>query len=148
MAAEPLVVLIIDDNPQLLKVFTQGLPLVGDFTVYTAENGGEGLERFYEVHPDCVVIDVKMPELDGYQLTRAIRGDPSTAATPLIILTAMGQEWDRYVGIVSGVDRYMIKPVRPSELAEAIREACAMSEEQRLQRLQELVDAPPPQNEG
>ena len=145
---EAYTVLVVDDNPQLLKVFAEGLPLVGAFTVITAANGIEGLERYYEIHPHCVVIDVKMPELDGYQLTRALRGDPESAITPLIILTAMGQAWDRFEGLVAGVDRYLVKPVRPSELAAAIREACALSETERLQALQALLDAPLPKQEG
>src|SRR5271165_5273071 len=86
-----LTILLIDDNPKLIKLFTEALREMCDYTLVTAENGIEGLEKFFEVRPDCVVIDVKMPGLDGYQLVRALRGDPDSAQTPLIIMTAMAQ---------------------------------------------------------
>src|SRR5215475_9336046 len=99
-------VLVVDDDPDLLQLLTDGLELLGNFTVVSATDGMQGLERFFEVRPDCMIIDVKMPGLDGYQLVRALRGDPESAATPLIILTAMAQDQNRMAGLVSGVDQY------------------------------------------
>jgi CheY-like chemotaxis protein len=140
MSEVQLTVLVIDDNPDLLKVYTLGLPLVGPFKVVTAADGAAGLEAYYATRPDCVVIDVKMPELDGYQVTRALRGDPETEHTPLIILTAMNQDWDRFQGLASGIDSYLVKPVKPSELAVAVREACALSQAEREHRLQDIAE--------
>jgi CheY-like chemotaxis protein len=80
-----------------------------------------------------------MPELDGTQLTRALRGDPKTADVPIIILTAYAQEQNRRLGELSGADFYLAKPVKPSELAVKIREAIAITAEQRMARLRRLA---------
>src|SRR5262245_41737801 len=96
-------ILVVDDDRDLLPSLEAMLETLTDFTVVTAQDGAKGLERFYEVRPRCVIIDVKMPELDGYQFVRALRGDPETSTTPLIILTAMAQDQNRLAGIVSGV---------------------------------------------
>jgi|SRR5215469_11407929 len=133
-------ILIIDDNPQLLRAYAEGLPLVGRFVVTTAVNGIEGLKRYEEVHPHCVVVDVKMPGLDGYQFVQALRGDLQTATTPLIILTALTQDDERFHGLATGADRYLVKPVRPSELAAAIYQVCALDEDDRVAQLRKLVE--------
>jgi DNA-binding response OmpR family regulator len=124
-------VLLIDDNLDIRTSFANNLSKYEGFTVVTAENGEQGLNRFYETRPDCVVIDVRMPELDGLQLTRALRGDPDTAETPLIMLTALNQDTDRLAGVMSGIDQYLVKPVKPSDLAQVIREALSRSADAR-----------------
>src|SRR5262245_19003688 len=91
-ASRSFTVLIVDDNRELLDLITESLTLLGDYTVLTADNGADGLARAVEIRPDCMVIDIKMPGLDGYQLVRALRGDPATAALPLVILTALTQD--------------------------------------------------------
>lgn len=136
-------VLIIDDNLQLLDLVAKSLSLVGNYAVITADNGATGLEKFVEHRPDCVVIDVRMPGLDGYQLVRAIRGDPTMATTPLVILTAMAQDRDRYAGLAAGADQYLLKPIEPLTLVAAIQQALLMSDTERQQRLQALAEAPP-----
>ncbi len=133
-------VLIIDDNRDVLDLITQSLTLLGDYTVVTADNGADGLALAVEMRPDCAVIDVKMPGLDGYQLVGALRGDPETAAMPLIILTALTQEHYRFAGLLMGVDRYLTKPVTPSALVQAIHEVIRLSEAERARRLQALFD--------
>lgn len=92
-------VLIVDDNPLLLEFMQDVLQEMGDFNVVTASNGIEGLEQFYQARPDCAVIDVKMPGLTGYQLVRALRGDPETAQTPLVLLTALAQDSEQFAGL-------------------------------------------------
>jgi CheY-like chemotaxis protein len=138
-------VLIVDDNPNLLSIITDSLLELGDFQVVTAADGAEGLAAFYAEHPDCMVIDVKMPGLDGYQLVRAIRGDPETAGTPLVILTALVQDSNRLAGMAAGVDCYLTKPVKPQDLVAAIQQAIARSEAERRQQLRVLVEEPPPE---
>jgi DNA-binding response OmpR family regulator len=133
-------VLIIDDNRELLDLITQSLTLLGDYTVVTADNGADGLALAVEMRPDCAVIDVKMPGLDGYQLVRALRGDPETAAMPLSILTALSQEHYRFAGLLAGADQYLTKPVTPSVLVQAIHEAVRVSEAERARRLHALLD--------
>jgi CheY-like chemotaxis protein len=136
-------VLIVDDNPNLLSIITDSLLELGDFQVVTTADGAEGLAACYAEHPDCMVIDVKMPGLDGYQLVRAIRGDPETAGTPLVILTAMIQDGNRFAGMAAGVDCYLTKPMKPQDLVAAIQQAIARSESERRQQLRELVEEPP-----
>ncbi len=133
-------VLVVDDNADLRALVAETLRKLAGFTVVTAEDGAEGLERYFEVRPACVVIDVKMPGLDGYQLVRALRGDPESSATPLVILSAMVQERDRLAGFLSGADEYLLKPVSPLDLVRTIRQVIARSEAERRERLRSLLD--------
>jgi DNA-binding response OmpR family regulator len=141
-------VLIVEDNPDLLDLLLLSLPRLGPFKVYGVADGIAGLEQFYELRPQCVVIDIKMPGLDGYQLVRALRGDPDTAGTPLIILTALAQQKDHFAGLAAGADLYLIKPVTPQALVEAIHQVIRVSEADRLQRLEALLEEEPPEPEA
>lgn len=132
-------ILVVDDNPDLRELIADSLTMLGNFQVVKAENGIVGLERYFEVHPDCVVIDVKMPGLDGYQLVRALRGDPESATTPLVILTAMAQDKDRFAGLAAGADQYLLKPIKPLELVAAIQRAVTVGDEQRRRNLESLA---------
>lgn len=133
-------ILVVDDNPDLLHLISESLSMIGQYQVVRAVNGIEGLEKYYECQPDCVVIDVKMPGMDGYQLVRVLRGDPSSAETPLVILTALVQEKDRLIGLASGVDFYLAKPIKPRELVVAIQNALKAGDEARVRRMQQLVE--------
>ncbi|HLY30587.1 MAG TPA: response regulator [Ktedonobacterales bacterium] len=135
-------VLVIDDNRELLQLITDTLTLLGDYTVLTAENGADGLILAVESRPDCAIIDVKMSGLDGYQVVRALRGDPETAAMPLVILTALSQDHYRFAGLLAGADRYLTKPIKPPDLVAAIHEAIRTSQEERLTRAHALIDEP------
>jgi DNA-binding response OmpR family regulator len=134
-------ILLIDDDPHLLPVLAIMVQTFTGCTVVTAADGVAGLERVAEVIPDCIVVDVKMPHLDGHQFVRALRGDPETATVPLIMLTALVQDAERFAGMATGVDVYLTKPVPPQELLAAIRRALATTEEQRAQRLHALVES-------
>ncbi len=138
--SEPYTVLIVEDNVELLDILSRALRRIGHFNVVGASDGVTGLEQYYVVHPNCMVIDVKMPGLDGYQLVRALRGDPTTAATPLIILTAMTQDKERFAGLAAGADLYLLKPITPQDLAAAIHRAILISEQERQHQLQTLAD--------
>lgn len=141
-------VLVVDDSADLRALVAESLRKLGHFTVVTAEDGAVGLERYFEARPDCVVIDVKMPGLDGYQLIRALRGDSASSGTPLVILSAMVQERDRLAGYLSGVDEYLVKPVSPLELVHTIGRVIGRGEEERRQRLQSLLDDQSDEIEG
>jgi CheY-like chemotaxis protein len=141
-AARGRTVLIVDDNRELLALIRESLTLLGDFTVLTAADGVEGLERALEQRPDCVVIDIKMPGLDGYQLVRALRGDPATAQMPLVLLTALPQDHHRFAGSLVGADRFLTKPIKPDELVAAIEEAIRTGADERRRRMRTAVDEP------
>lgn len=136
-------VLLIDDDRDLLPSLVATLGALTSYTVVTADNGIAGLERFFEVLPDCAVVDVKMPGIDGYQFVRAVRGDPATMGVPLVILTAMTQDRDRFLGLAAGVDQYLLKPVKPLDLVAAIQNAISLGEAERQRRLETLLDEIP-----
>ncbi len=132
-------VLVVDDDPDLLHLLADGLELLGNFNVVSATNGIEGLERFFEIHPDCMIIDVKMPGLDGYQLVRALRGDPESAAIPLIILSALAQEQNQLAGLALGADDYLVKLVDIYDVVAAVERAVQVGTAEREQRMQALL---------
>jgi two-component system phosphate regulon response regulator PhoB len=136
-------VIIVDDNPELLMSLTFALSNLPSprFCIRTADNGIAGLEQVSEMQPHCVIIDVKMPGLEGPQLVRALRGDPATATIPLIILSAMVQEKDIQRGLYAGADEYLTKPITPEGLVAAILRTIALNANERAIRLQMLAEA-------
>ena len=135
-------VLIVDDNRDLLHLVTESLTLLGNFTVLVAEDGIAGLEQAVQCRPDCMVIDIKMPGLDGYQLVHALRGDPATATIPLVILTALPQERYRLAGMIAGADQHLTKPIKPADLVAAIQSAISLSLAERAARMRTLAHEP------
>ncbi len=132
-------VLVIDDNPTIVELIKYAINLQGAYHVLVAYDGVQGLERVYTDHPDCVIIDVKMPRMDGYQLVRCLRGDVRTVDTPMIILSAMTREEDQITGFLSGVDEYLTKPFKPSALNAAIERVLRLTPAERQRRMDHLV---------
>src|SRR5438874_11560095 len=132
-------ILVIDDNPTIVELIKYAVNLQAAYQVVVAYDGVQGLERVYSEHPDCVIIDVKMPRMDGYQLVRCLRGDARTANTPLIILSAMTRDEDQMTGLLSGVDEYMTKPFKPSALNATIERVLRLTPIERQQRMDYLV---------
>jgi len=133
-------VLIVDDNEELIASLSFALRTLGSFRIEVAGDGAEGLAKAVALHPDCMVIDVKMPEIDGLQLVRALRGDSATADIPLVILSALVQEYDQALGMYAGADQYLTKPSKPQVVIAAIRRVIALSAEERMRRLRDLAE--------
>ncbi|MBK1879705.1 response regulator [Pelagicoccus mobilis] len=103
-------ILVVEDNPDVLKFLKDEIS--EHFEVRSAENGIEGLEKISESHPDLIVTDVMMPEMDGIEFCRKIREDNETCHIPVIILTARTADEHYIEGIETGADEYFSKPVR------------------------------------
>src|SRR5215469_17835808 len=132
-------VLVIDDNPTIVELIKYAVRLQADYQVSVAYDGVQGLERILAEHPDCVIIDVKMPKMDGYKLLRCLRGDTDTADIPLILLSAMTREEDQLTGLLSGADEYLTKPFKPNALNAAIEKVLRLTPADRQRRMDYLL---------
>ncbi len=112
-------ILLIEDNPQMRENVLLLLSLE-QFQAIGAENGKRGLELIQREHPDLVLCDVMMPDMDGYEVLQAIRANPATALLPFILLTAKGEKPDQRHGMNLGADDYLVKPVAKADLLAAI----------------------------
>lgn len=110
-------ILIVDDEASIRRILETRLKMVG-YEVATAADGEEALEIFSKFNPDLIILDVMMPKLDGYGVTREIR---RTSDTPIIILTALGDVSERITGLELGADDYVIKPFSPKELEARVK---------------------------
>lgn len=113
-------ILIVDDNPNALKLVGYALHREG-FEVAVAKDGAEALEKAEKDPPALVILDIMMPDMDGYEVCRRLRATPQTARTPVIMLTAKGRAEDRVMGFQAGADDYVTKPVLPAELVARVR---------------------------
>jgi PAS domain S-box-containing protein len=108
-------VLIADDNPAGLELVREGLsPFVS--SVIEASDGREALEKIRESRPDLVLLDIQMPEMDGYQVLREIRSDPALKNLRVVALTAFAMQGDRERALEAGFDDYITKPVNAAKL--------------------------------
>jgi PAS domain S-box-containing protein len=108
-------VLVADDNPAGLELVRESLKKYTS-SIIEAANGREALEKIRSSRPDLVLLDIQMPEMDGYQVVRAIRRDPSLHGLRVVALTAFAMEGDREKALDAGFDDYITKPVTVSEL--------------------------------
>jgi DNA-binding response OmpR family regulator len=113
------VVLVADDDPDILQLVTFRLEGAG-YEVVQAADGEEALRLAQELKPDLAVLDVTMPKLTGYDVTRQLREDDATRDIPVILLTARVQEADVEQGLEAGADDYLTKPFSPQELRERV----------------------------
>lgn len=111
----PQTVLVIDDERDLLDLIAHHLKAAG-FDVLTAARGSEGSRLAAEKHPDLILLDIMLPDVQGTDILRKLRQDAATASIPVIFLTARGEEVDRVVGFELGAEDYVVKPFSPREL--------------------------------
>jgi two-component system alkaline phosphatase synthesis response regulator PhoP len=112
-------ILVVDDEIYIVHILDFSLGMEG-YEVLTALDGEQALERVRSEKPDLVVLDIMMPKLDGYEVCRAIKSDPATRNTPVILLSAKGRNVDQKMGFDVGADDYITKPFSPRKLVERI----------------------------
>jgi DNA-binding response OmpR family regulator len=120
VSAEPTLILVADDNDDILALVSFRLERAG-YTVIQARDGEEALRMAGEHRPQLAILDLMMPRLDGYEVTRGIRRDPAIADMPVMLLTARSQEADVARGFDVGADDYVRKPFSPQELLSRVQ---------------------------
>jgi DNA-binding response OmpR family regulator len=117
-------VLLVDDEPDQVEMYQLGLELAG-FEVISAFTGTDGIRLAIERSPDAIVLDVRLPDLTGWDVCRILNADPRTAGIPILILTAAATATlpDQVAG--SGCAAYLLKPCFPDHLARRVREVIA-----------------------
>ena len=116
----PTRILVAEDDPDIGNLLDHYLKKAG-FIATVVASGGDVMPHIKRDAPDLVVLDIMLPGLDGLEVCRAIRSDPNSAAIPIIMLTAKGEESDRIVGLELGADDYITKPFSPNEVVARIR---------------------------
>jgi two-component system KDP operon response regulator KdpE len=133
MATNPFagsLVLVADDEPRMIRFIQTNLELDG-FRVTTASNGLEAVEKVRTELPDLVILDVMMPEMDGFQALQAIR---QMSEVPVIMLTVKGEERDKHLAFSSGADDYLTKPFSPVELSDRCKAVLRRASDQSTRR--------------
>ena len=113
-------ILIVDDSPSQLVGIKRIVEKLGHQTI-TAEDGAAGVDAAKREVPDLILMDVVMPNLNGFQATRSIAKDAKTSHIPIILVTTKDQETDRVWGIRQGAKAYVTKPINEGELVETIQ---------------------------
>jgi len=108
-------ILVVDDEPDVVHLVEYNLK-AADYDVVTAADGEQALKKARAAMPNLIILDLMLPELDGLEVCKLLRRDQSTAAIPIIILTAKSAEMDRVLGLELGADDYLTKPFSPREL--------------------------------
>jgi len=128
-------ILVVDDEPQIIKFISMNLETEG-FHILEARNGYEALERVTKELPDLVILDVMMPDMDGFETLKRIR---QVSLVPVIFLSVKGQDLDRVHGLDLGADDYVTKPFNPRELVSRIRAVLRRTEAKGLAVASEIV---------
>ena len=123
-------ILVIDDEKDIVELVSYNLKKEG-FAVDAAYDGETALKKIRSAPYDLIVLDLMLPGVQGLELCRIIRKDPSVAATPIVMLTAKGEEVDKVLGLEIGADDYMIKPFSPRELVARVKAILRRAEQQK-----------------
>jgi len=120
-------ILVVEDEPDIRELIRYNLEQAG-FRVVEAEDGETALHKVRSEQPALVVLDLMLPESDGLEICRILRGERETAALPIVMLTAKAAEVDRVLGLEFGADDYITKPFSPRELVARVRAVLRRSE--------------------
>ena len=113
-------ILVIDDSKTIRMMVTNGLKKQ-KFTVYSASNGVEGIELAQQKKPDLIILDVMMPEMNGFETCVKLKSNPETASIPVLFLTAQNSKEEIQQGFNVGGDEYLNKPFKFHELLETVQ---------------------------
>jgi two-component system alkaline phosphatase synthesis response regulator PhoP len=113
-------ILVVDDDKQIVRLVQSYLERAG-FLVLTAYDGETALHAIRRERPDLIILDLMLPNRDGWEITRLIRGEPGLASLPIIMLTARVEDTDKIVGLELGADDYIPKPFNPHEVVARVR---------------------------
>lgn len=113
-------ILAVDDDQQILRLIRSYLEQ-GGYQVLTAPDGESALRVIRTERPDLVILDIMLPDKDGWEVMRAVRADPQQATLPIIMLTARIEDTDKILGLELGADDYMTKPFNPREVLARVR---------------------------
>jgi twitching motility two-component system response regulator PilH len=114
-------VLIVDDSQTVRQMLSELLQK-GGLAVVEATNGLEAKAKIQAKTPDLVITDLVMPEMNGYELCRWIKNEPSTQKIPVLICSTKDQEFDRYWGMKQGADAYITKPFHPGDMLQTVKQ--------------------------
>ncbi len=115
-------ILVVEDDPEIRELLGYSLAKEG-WSLAMASDGEEGLRLLSASRPDCVVLDIMLPGMDGLELLRRIKAEPTNRRLPVIMTTAKGEDADVVAGLELGADDYVVKPYSPRVLAARIRAA-------------------------
>jgi len=112
-------ILVVDDNAELLDLICFNLKKAG-FATGTARDGVEALKKARTLAPDLILLDLMLPELDGFAVCEILRHDPATASIPVMMITALNSELSRFAGMEAGANDYVTKPFSPRDLVSRV----------------------------
>jgi DNA-binding response OmpR family regulator len=119
-------ILVVDDDTDLVELLCFNLKKAG-YSIGTAMDGVEALKKARSIQPDLILLDLMLPELDGYAVCEILRRDAATAAIPIIMLTAISSELGRLAGLDCGANEFMTKPFSPRVLVSRVEELLRQS---------------------
>lgn len=121
-------ILVVEDNTELLRLLRLSFRAAG-FAIATATNGIEAIKKARSLSPDCILLDLVLPELDGFAVCEILRQDTETASIPIILFTGLGGQFTRLAGLDAGANDYITKPLSPKDLVLRIKELLHLSPE-------------------
>jgi two-component system, cell cycle response regulator DivK len=116
----PKKVLVVEDDTDNRRIVVKVLSVEG-YHVVEATDGVEALARAREEHPDLILMDLALPNMDGWEATRQLKSDPATRAIPVVALTAFAMRGDEERARAAGCDDYLPKPARPAAIREVVK---------------------------
>jgi two-component system alkaline phosphatase synthesis response regulator PhoP len=122
-------ILAIDDETKAIELFKSNLEQYG-FEVLTASDGQAGIDIAIAEKPDCIILDIRMPKLDGWDVCKRLKLSSATRSIPIIILTAYSSVRDQERAKILGVNEYLTKPVNPDTIADLIKKLITATSEE------------------